>query len=285
MIGRCIVYPDLDRLSRAAAEQVAAALAGSDSARQCSIALAGGSTPLRLYALLASAPFADTLPWHRLVVYWGDERWVPHDHPESNYGAARRALLDRVPVPAHQVHPVPTDLPTPQASADAYEYTLREQLETRNPDPHEYTLREQLGPSDPIPRFDLILLGMGPDGHTASLFPGSPVLDECRRLVTAVLDAPKPPPARVTLTLPVLNAAARVIFLVAGADKAAALRAAILAPGLQPPTPGPQRPHAEREVVPPAGLVRPTDGELIWLVDVAAAGELPAAVPGWHVER
>ncbi|HET9000839.1 MAG TPA: 6-phosphogluconolactonase [bacterium] len=206
-----------------------------------SLCLAGGQTPRDLYQVLATE-YRDTIPWPRLHLFWGDERYVPPDDAQSNYRLVRESLLDHVPIPKENVHPMPTNLPDPNDAAAAYEQTLRERL------------------SPPWPRFDLVLLGMGSDGHTASLFPGSPALAERTRWV-ATSRASVEPRVRLTLTLPVLNRAALVFFLVAGAEKADILRRVLAGPS---------------EPVPyPAAAVRPEDGRVVWWVDQQAARSLP----------
>lgn len=243
-------FPDAAGLARAAADQWVALAAASMAARgQFSVALSGGSTPRALYSLLATSEFAARVDWSRLNVFWGDERCVPPDHPESNYRMARQALLDHVPVPLSNIHRIPCEL-EPQQAAAAYEQTLRAWFAGR-----------QIVEGAP-PRFDLILLGMGEDGHTASLFPGAAALGERTRWVVAYnvisLGA-----WRVTLTPVVVNAAAHVMFLVSGANKAEKLRQVLT---------GPYRPDKL-----PAQIVRPTRGRLIWLADAAAASALAGA--------
>jgi len=232
------VSPDVEALSRAAAAGLAdvidATVAGGAS---CSLALAGGTTPRALYRLLATA-YRERIPWGRVYLFWGDERYVPPEDPRSNYRLVRETLLDHVPIPAENVHPMPTQFPDPNGAARAYAETMRAYF------------------PGPWPRFDLVLLGLGADGHIASLFPGSAALDERDRWVTAAR-APAEPSQRLTLTLPALNHAARVWFLVAGTEKARALRRALVdAP----------RPHHC-----PAVGVRPVDGAAVWWVDDAAA--------------
>ena len=192
----------------------------------CYLALAGGETPRGCYQRLAAGPYATQLPWDRVHVYWSDERQVPLDDPASNYGMAKAALLDRVPIPAGQIFPLVGD-PRPGL---------------------ERVPRDGNG----RPRFDLIHLGLGEDGHTASLFPGDAALKERTALVVAVR-ASKPPPARLTLTFLVLNAARAVLFLVQGAGKREPL-AGVLA----------------RDPRFPASHVEPVDGELTFIVDRAA---------------
>jgi 6-phosphogluconolactonase len=171
------------------------------------VALAGGSTPKAMYRLLASPALRDRVEWPRVEIFFGDERCVPPDHADSNYRMAREALLDHVPLGADRVHRVQGERP-PEEAAAQYQQTLA-----------------RLG--DP-PRLDLVLLGMGPDGHTASLFPGTPVLTETRALAAAVY-VEKLASWRVTMTAPVLSAAAHVLVTVVGAEKAEALATALLA--------------------------------------------------------
>ncbi len=203
------------------------------------LALSGGSTPRAVLRLLATPAWLTAVPWSQVHVWWVDERCVPPDHHESNYGMAYSLLLRHLPV--QHIHRLHGEAPDPEAAARAYEDELRRVF--------------GLGPRA-RPRFDLILLGMGADGHTASLFPNTAALAEQRRLV-AVGQAPHPPHRRLTLTLPVLNRASCILFLVAGAEKGPALA--------QVWRPDPDRPPL------PAALVRPSRGSVIWLVDEAAA--------------
>ncbi|NJD05065.1 MAG: 6-phosphogluconolactonase, partial [Methylococcaceae bacterium] len=205
-LDNVFVLPDPDGVAQAAAEHAVALF--SQLPGKISLALSGGSTPQRFYRLLADEPYRSRIPWDRLHLFVVDERHVPFDHPDSNYGMIASALLDRVPIPAANRHPMPTD-------GDPEDCARRYRAE----------LAAFFGGTE---RFDLVVLGMGPDGHTASLFPGrSPSTPHS---VEAVYDSPKPPPTRLTLTLPVLNRAAEVLFLVTGADKAPAL-ARVLAEG------------------------------------------------------
>jgi 6-phosphogluconolactonase len=241
--GEALVLADTAALAGEAARAFAA-LAGAAIARhgRFRVALSGGSTPRALHQQLAER-YHDSLDWERVEIFWGDERFVPPDDPESSFRMARETLLDHVPVPAAHIFPYPTVGGTPEAAAQAYAETLKARF------------------GDETPRFDLILLGMGPDAHTASLFPGHPeVVAPSSTLVVAVHNAPKPPPERLTFTLRLLNAAAQVIFLVAGSDKATALREVL-------------RGTSEVARLPAQG-VRPTSGTLTWLVDAAAAQEL-----------
>ena len=199
------VFPDLEAMSQAAAEIVVGIARESVQARgRFSIALAGGNTPKRTYQLLGER-HRDAIDWSRWQVLFGDERFVPSDDKRSNYKMAREAFLADAPIPADHIHPIPTDTPTVGDAADAYDRTLQR------------VLANGTQPSS----IDLVLLGVGPDGHTASLFPGSPVLDERTQWARAV-EAPtmvQPSVPRVTLTLPCLNGARNVLFLVAGNDK------------------------------------------------------------------
>ncbi len=185
-------------LAEAAASWTAERITGAVAARRaCYLALAGGETPRGCYERLARPPYRDALPWRSVFVTWSDERQVALDDPASNYAMAKAALLDHVPIPLEQVFPLLGD-PTP-------------------------ALRRVPPDARGRPRFDVIHLGLGEDGHTASLFPGSPALDEAKALVAYVHDAPKPPPERLTMTLPVINAARAVLFMVQGASKRDAL--------------------------------------------------------------
>ncbi len=250
------VFPDAEAVSRAAAEEFVRRASDAVAARgRFTVALSGGSTPKRLYELLAEPALRSQADWNRVDFFWGDERCLPPDHAESNYHAAREAMLSRLPIPAGRVHRMEAERPDRDAAARDYQAVIAKTFG-----------RDDAGPP---PAFDLILLGMGPDGHTASLFPHNPTLGETARWVVAVHDAPKPPPDRMTLTYPILNAAYEVLFLVAGADKAA-----VLAEVLE----GPAAPERL-----PSQNVRPDNGRLVWFVDRPAAARLnlaPAAQPG-----
>jgi 6-phosphogluconolactonase len=234
------VYPTIIELSLRAAEAAVETIKHAvQRAGRCSLVLSGGSTPRTLFTLLASQ-FKDQIPWARVHVFWGDERYVPPDDPRSNYGMARDTLLDHVPCPAANIHPMPTNFPDPDDAARDYEATLRREF------------------AEERPRFDLVLLGIGPEGHTASLFPGAPALHERTRWVLPVT-APAEPPLRLTLTLPALSQSANAYFLVAGADKSRALHHVLTG-------------SADPATCPAAG-VRLANGTLIWWVDRAAAAQ------------
>ncbi|MGO9111579.1 MAG: 6-phosphogluconolactonase, partial [Thermoguttaceae bacterium] len=218
-----------------------------------SVALSGGSTPKSLYSVLASsyANFA----WNRVFLFFGDERHVPPTDPDSNYRMVNETLLTRIPIPAENVFRVAAENPEAAAAALDYEARLRRFFELR---PGERPSERPSERPGEFPRFDLILLGVGPDGHTASLFPDSPALDEQSRLVVANWVA-KLNAHRITLTFPVLNRAAEVMFMASGADKADILHQ-VLENKSAPPLPS-QR-------------VQPSEGKLLWMLDEAAAAKL-----------
>ena len=244
------VLPTPEETARAAVDLVERVEAESLARHgEFSIALSGGSTPRLLYGLLASPPHRDRLTWPRWLVFWGDERCVPPVHPESNYRMAKEAMLDRVPVDRERVNRVLGEA-SPESAALYCERRLHRAF---------HHCAEPTACPLPPPSFDLILLGLGEDGHTASLFPGSPALQETRRFAVATQ---QPPTGawRVTFTLPLINAARHVAFVVTGASKAEAARRALS------PTPG--KPN------PPAGLVGLAHGTVDWFVDTSAAGLL-----------
>jgi len=227
-----VVLPDPAALAREAADRVVALARSAIAAQGCfTVALSGGSTPRLLYEQLVTQP----IEWNYVHIFWGDERCIPPDHPDSNYGMARRAWLSHIDLPAQNVHRLKGELDPAQA-AQQYEDELRALFGT-------------------LPRFDLILLGMGNDAHTASLFPGTPALHEQQRWVVAHY-VDKLQANRLTLTPPIFNHAANVIFLIAGHDKATALQSVWH---------GPHDPDRF-----PAQIVMPTTGRVIWLVDQAA---------------
>ncbi len=203
---------------------------------RCAMALAGGQTPLPLFDVLAKS-FSERIPWDCVHLFWGDERWVPADHPESNYGVAYTRLVKHLPIPEAQVHPIvvhPTDI---EAAAETYDRLIQKTLGTP-------------------PRFDVVLLGMGSDGHTASIFAESEALTEQERCVLPV-ESPRPPLERITLTLKVINLARHVYFMVVGNDKSEALKCAF----------------GQKNTIElcPARFVEPAAGNVIWWVDADAA--------------
>jgi 6-phosphogluconolactonase len=237
---RVIVVRDLSALADEAAARIERVALQSGADDRVRIALAGGATPRAAYQHLG----ARCPPWRRLEIFFGDERCVPPDAEGSNYRMARVALLDRVPLRPEQIHRIPGELPPAEAAAQA-----------------ERDLREAV-PGSPFPVFDLMVLGIGPDGHTASLFPGGPELEEAERLMIAVHRPEMPHPWRVTMTLPVLNAARSVLMLAGDASKAEVVARAVAG-----------------DPAVPAGLVRPASGDLTWVLtsDAAARVERPAA--------
>jgi len=232
MTPEIVVLPDPTAVAREAADRIVTLARSAIAAHgRFTVALSGGSTPRLLYERLITQP----IEWQHVHVFWGDERCVPPDHPDSNYGLSQRVLLAHVDIPAQNVHRLPGEIGPVQA-AQRYEAELLAVLGTQ-------------------PRFDLILLGLGSDAHTASLFPNTPALHEQQRWVVAQY-VDKLQANRLTLTPPIINAAANVIFLIAGADKAAALRSVWH---------GPHNPDQY-----PAQSVAPTTGHVTWLVDQAA---------------
>jgi 6-phosphogluconolactonase len=237
------VLADPEALAKAARDEIAHAILAAVGERdRCDLVLSGGSTPRRTHELLAAVE----LPWDKVHVFFGDERCVPPDHADSNWLMARETLIQRARIPDANVHRIAGERDPEDAAADA-EDVIQEHFALR--------------PGE-MPRFDVVLLGMGADGHTASLFPGTNAIEESTRLVVAN-HVEKLSAWRVTMTFPVFEAARRVIFLVGGADKAAMVRSATV----QRPSPA----------TPIAGRVRPRGGGLLWLVDVAAGAKLPAA--------
>jgi len=227
-----------DAAARAIAEAAVAAVA--DHGR-FTFVLAGGGTPRDTYMRLAAPPLVDAVPWDKTLVFFGDERCVPPDHAESNYRMASEALLSKVGMSPERVYRMRGEADPEEAAAD-YARTLATVFQTKR---------------GGVPRFDLVLLGLGLDGHAASLFPGSPASKEIFRTVVAVHAAAARIPQRLTLTIPTLNAAARVIFLISGAEKAKVVKATL--------TDG---------AILPGSMIRPTDGVLTWIVDRAAASLL-----------
>lgn len=235
------IFNDPEALGRGAAEFFAGIAREAVVSRgQFSVALSGGGTPRRTYELLARPPLRDGGDWLKTHIFWGDERCVDPDSPHSNTRMAREALLNHVPIPAEQVHPMDCG-PTPEEGARRYEALLRDYFAGREP------------------RFDLILLGLGENGHTASLFPGGEVLNELHRWVAPVYVAEQDL-HRLTLTAAFINQARKVAFLVAGAAKAEVVRQVLH---------GPRDPRRL-----PAQLIRPEPGQLHWLLDQGAAGAL-----------
>lgn len=241
-----IVCSDPVDLSRRAARQFV------DFAKQCvaergrfTVCLSGGSTPRQMYALLAEEPFLREAPWSDIHIFWGDERVIPLDQPDNHYRMASDIFLTRVPIPQRNVHRMPVESDTAAKAADQYENLLKTFFDLA---------------AGELPRFDLIILGMGADGHTASLFPGTPALNETTRFVAANY-VPKLAADRLTLTVPVLNEARQVMFLVSGRNKADAL----------------QRVLQNSQPDLPAAAISPKNGNVFWIVDEEAASGLQSS--------
>jgi 6-phosphogluconolactonase len=235
------IFPDSEVLGRAAADRFVTLAAHYVAAQgRFSVALSGGTSPKRMYTLLSTPPYRDAVHWPKVHVFWADERCVPPDHPASNYKLALDTFLSRVPVPEENIHRVKGE-EAPDTAAFDYEKDLRIYFNV-----------------PAVPSFDLIVLGAGEDGHTASLFPGTPFLQETARLAAPVYRE-RPNRDRVTLTLPVLNHAAHVLFLAAGRAKAGILSGIF---------------HEKNAKGYPAGFVRPLNGEVTWLIDEESAEKL-----------
>jgi 6-phosphogluconolactonase len=230
------VFENAEALAQGAAEWLCAKAVASKG--RFAVCCSGGSTPRRLYELLARPDIAKRFPWDRVHWFWGDERFVPHDHPDSNYRMTRMALLSQVQTPEANVHPIPTERVSPEQAASAYEKELKAFYGT-----------DAFDPARPL--FDVVLLGIGDDGHTASLFPGHPALDEKQRWVVAVLGAKSE--ARITLTYPALDSSRDAVFLAVGGDKRSVV----------------QRAKARDHALPSA-RIDPV-GQLHWFTDRAAA--------------
>lgn len=235
------VFSDLAALSRSAADFIADLARGTAASRPAfTMAISGGSTPKRLYELLSSPPFQDVIPWPKVHLFWVDERCVPKNHADSNYKLAFDAFLSRVALPEDNIHRIAGEEEAEQA-AEQYESALRTFFRDA-----------------PLPVFDLVLLGTGEDGHTASMFPGSGALREQKRWAMPVYGG-VPRLNRVTLTMPVLNNASRVLFLVSGRKKAGVVHEIL---------------EDNNPKSYPAGMVRPAHGFVAWYLDREAAGAL-----------
>lgn len=233
--GEWRVFDTAEAVAEHAAEWLCALARSRD--REVAICLSGGSTPQRLYQRLASAPVASRMPWNRIQWFWGDERFVPHDDPASNYRMAYDALFSRIPISKERIHPIPTEDLSPEQAAESYQSLLQN-----------YYGDNRLDANRSI--FDVTMLGVGEDGHTASLFPGNSSLQEDRQWVLPVLGATSQ--TRITLTYPVLNSSSNLAFVATGANKKSIL--ARIRAG---------------DMTLPAALVRPV-GRLYWFVDQPA---------------
>lgn len=238
------IFPDLETLSVAAMDEMMRIISETVSLRgRFTIALSGGHTPIRMFQLWACKPYLNATPWDKVYLFWGDERYVPHDDERSNFRLARDTFISHVPIPARNVRPMPTVSAPPDKSAETYEKELREFF---GPEP---------------PQIDLQLQGVGAEGHTASLFPDSPALSEKQRWVLPVIPPPEVNPAvdRITMTPVVLNRGRNTFFLVSGEDKRSIIA------GLRAET----SPQTSRF---PAARIQPP-GPVIWFLDRAAAGQ------------
>ena len=239
--GTVRVYADGEALAQAAAGLLAETV--GQTTGHAFVALSGGSTPKRMGQLLAEPPFRDTVAWREIEFFWGDERYVPEDSPESNSGEARRTFLSKVDVEPGRINPFPTGVPDPDLAAEMYATQIK----------------TVFGQTDGTPRFDLVFLGMGDDGHTLSLFPGTSAIHETERFAVAN-HVPKLDATRLTMTAPLVNAAHRVAFLIGGAGKAGTLAKVLDGP-------------IDVETL-PSQIIRPKEGQLLWLIDEAAAAGL-----------
>lgn len=238
------IYPDIDTISREATNYTMRVAREAIAKRgKFTFALSGGTTPGKMYALLTNEPYRSQIDWSAVHLFWSDERCVAPDDAQSNYHLAQETILSKLNLRPDQIHRMPADrADREQASADYAE-----------------EIRKVLGSND-VPVFDLIQLGMGPEAHTASLFPHQPSLHETKRLVMPV-SVPKPPPDRLTFTPPLLQASRHILFLATGSDKAEALRAVL--EGSDDP-----------DGYPAQGISRQAKGEVIWMVDTAIAQQI-----------
>jgi 6-phosphogluconolactonase len=236
------VYSHREALARAVADYVAAQVSNSVAERGvATLVLSGGTTPRSVYTLLSAEPYHSTIPWKKVHLFWGDERCVPPTSEESNFRMADETLISRVSLPSENVHRIPVERPPAEAAA-VYDREIREFFGLKDGE---------------FPQFDLLMLGLGEDGHTASLFPGTTAIQGQNRIVTEVY-VEKLKTHRITMTLPTINHAASVVFLVEGSNKASIIREVM---------------ETQHKTY-PAQLVRPVPGELLWFVDQAAASEL-----------
>lgn len=238
------IYPDIQKISSESASYIARVSREAIAARGLfSFGLSGGSTPGKLYSLLASEPYRSQVAWDAVHLFWSDERCVAPDDPESNFHLAQETLLKTLHLHPEQIHRMPADRPDREQAAAEYAEEIRRVLG-----------------GDGVPVFDLLQLGMGPEAHTASLFPHQPSLHEVERLVMPVL-VPKPPPDRLTFTPPLLQAARHLLFLATGADKAEALHE-VVEGAYQP------------DLYPAQFIAREAKGEVVWMVDTAIAQKI-----------
>ncbi|XP_058193615.1 probable 6-phosphogluconolactonase 2 isoform X1 [Rhododendron vialii] len=249
--GELRIHDSIDELSTDLADYIAELSDASVKERGVfTIALSGGSL-IGLMGRLCEAPYKKTVDWGKWHIFWADERVVAKSHAESNYKLARDGLLSKVPIIPNHIHSI-NDSASAEQAAEDYEFVIRQLVRTRVISVSEI---------NDCPKFDLIILGMGPDGHVASLFPNHSALNENDEWVTFITDSPKPPPERITFTMPVLNSASNVAAVVTGIGKSEAVHLAI-------DNVGPNCPLL------PARMVRPSNGKLVWFLDKSAASEL-----------
>ena len=235
-------FSNTEQLTYAAADYIANVAQESIASHgHFTLALSGGSTPKKLYGLLATEPYRSQIDWEKVQIFWSDERCVPPDDTESNYHLAQEVMLSKLPLSPNQIHRMPADEADRNAASEKYSQEMQNVF------------------GEVLPHFDLIQLGMGPEGHTASLFPHQPSLHEKQRQVIPVI-VPKPPPPRLTFTPPILNAARHILFLVTGTEKADAVQAVL------------QGDYQPDEY--PAQIVQPPQGEVTWMLDNPAAAKL-----------
>jgi len=242
-------FQNIEQVSNAAVRRIIEIARTAVAAKGfCTIVLAGGKTPQLTYEYLGNAPASQQIFWQQIHFFWGDERWLAASHPDSNFFMANKALLARVPIPHNNIHRINTGSANPEMGAEMYEKHLRAFFLQR-PSGAENKMAGDMS----FPSFDLVILGMGTDGHTASIFPGSNLLEEEKKWVAAVPQGiGAPPVARVTLTLPVLNRAENTLFLISGNRKREILHAILTRP-------------AEAEAIYPAARIKPA-GSILWLV-------------------
>jgi 6-phosphogluconolactonase len=240
-----VICRDAAEVSRKGAELLLKlAVEAARNGRRLSVALSGGSTPKTMFEMLAAEPLKGQVPWPIIDLFWGDERCVPPDHKDSNYRMTKEALLDRAPIPSANIRRIPAEEKPPSAAAEKYQRTLSEYFGLQ---------------AGQLPRFDLVYLGMGDDGHTASLFPGTKALGETERFVTQNF-VDKFQSYRVTLTADAINNGKNVVFLLAGEGKAGRLKEVLE---------GPRDPDRL-----PSQMIQPAGGKLVLILDRGAAGEL-----------
>jgi 6-phosphogluconolactonase len=247
--GEVHVFPDVNAIARRASEKIVeAANTAAEKTGRFTLSLAGGSTPKTLYALLAAEPFRSQIPWDKTYLFFGDERHVPPDHPDSNFRMASESLLSKLSLKPEQVNRIKCEYEDAEQAAREYEQTLRSFF--------------KLSPGQ-LPRFDVLLIGMGDEGHALSLFPGTKALHDNGRLVMSNWIG-KLYTERVTITAPVASNSALAIFMVTKPDKALALKGVL------------EGPYEPEQL--PSQLIQPTNGKLLWLVDTAAASKLSAEI-------